>query len=231
MPGHGILGERTGRGCAHVWVLDPIDGTEVVRHRQAAVRHLIALLRDGRPIVGVIDMPALDERWVGVEVRTTFNGRPVPSARVRRAGSCAWLCRPRRRCSSATRRPRSNGCDPAATPMSTARISTLMGLLARGRVDLVCEASLQPYDYCAAVPVVEGAGGVISTWEGQPLGLSSAAARAGGRRCPPAPRRARHLSGPMLAPWSRLWDTASLALAIRPRGVGPRSGDCSILLW
>jgi inositol-phosphate phosphatase/L-galactose 1-phosphate phosphatase/histidinol-phosphatase len=47
------------------------------------------------------------------------------------------------------------------------------GLLASGTVDLVCEATTQPHDYCALVPVVTGAGGVISDWHGRPLGLQS----------------------------------------------------------
>jgi inositol-phosphate phosphatase/L-galactose 1-phosphate phosphatase/histidinol-phosphatase len=176
MPTHGILGEEYGADrldAPYVWVLDPIDGTKSFVTGKPLFGTLIALLREGRPIVGIIDMPALDERWVGAAGRlTTFNGR---SARVRAcdALSRAWLyaTSPRMFADAAAvafERLRSNcyadvyGADLYA-----------YGLLARGRVDLVCEASLQPYDYCAAVPVVEGAGGVISTWDGQPLGLSS----------------------------------------------------------
>jgi inositol-phosphate phosphatase / L-galactose 1-phosphate phosphatase / histidinol-phosphatase len=176
MPTHGILGEEYGADrldAPHVWVLDPIDGTKSFVTGKPLFGTLIALLREGRPIVGVIDMPALGERWVGAEDRaTTFNGRQV-RVRACEALSRAWLyaTSPRMFTDAAAlafERLRSNcyadvyGADLYA-----------YGLLARGRVDLVCEASLQPYDYCAAVPVVEGAGGVISTWDGQPLGLSS----------------------------------------------------------
>ena len=82
LPGarHPRRGVRRGAAStpAYVWVLDPIDGTKSFVTGKPLFGTLIALLRDGRPIVGVIDMPALDERWVGVEGRpTTFNGRPV----------------------------------------------------------------------------------------------------------------------------------------------------------
>jgi inositol-phosphate phosphatase/L-galactose 1-phosphate phosphatase/histidinol-phosphatase len=175
-PEHGILGEEYGGerlDAAHIWVLDPIDGTKSFVTGKPLFGTLIALLRDGRPVVGVIDMPALNERWVGIEgSQTTFNGRPV---RVRTCPELArvWLYatspqmfvnadgdafeRLRSRCYAAV-----YGADCYA-----------YGLLASGTVDLVCEASTQPYDYCALVSVVTGAGGIISDWQGRPLGLGS----------------------------------------------------------
>ena len=175
-PTHGILGEEFGADrtdAALVWVLDPIDGTKSFVTGKPLFGTLIALLRDGRPIVGVIDMPALDERWVGAEGRiTTFNDRP---ARVRACDEleCAWLY---------TTSPRMfTGADADAFERLRARCYAdvygadlyAYGLLARGCIDLVCEASLKPYDYCAAVPVIEGAGGRITDWQGGPLGLGS----------------------------------------------------------
>jgi histidinol-phosphatase len=175
-PAHGILGEEYGAdrsGASFVWVLDPIDGTKSFVTGKPLFGTLIALLREGRPIVGVIDMPALGERWVGAEGRpTTFNGRPV---RVR---SCdvidrAWLY--------ATSPRMFGGADAVAFERLRSGCYAdvwgadlyAYGLLARGRIDLVCEASLKPYDYCAAVPVIEGAGGRITDWQDGPLGLGS----------------------------------------------------------
>jgi histidinol-phosphate phosphatase HisN, inositol monophosphatase family len=177
-PDHGVLGEEYGADrtdAAFVWVLDPIDGTKSFVTGKPLFGTLISLCRDGVPIVGIIDMPALGQRWVGAEDRaTTFNGELVA---VR---SCpdladAWLYatspqmfegaafdafeRLRGRCYAAV-----YGADLYA-----------YGLIARGRVDLVCEASLKPYDYCAVVPVVQGAGGVITDWEGLPLRMTSGA--------------------------------------------------------
>jgi len=175
-PDHGIFGEEHGKTrleSRYVWVLDPIDGTKAFVTGKPLFGTLIALLEDGRPIVGVIDAPALDERWVGAQGRpTTHNGAPVRTRACADIGM-AWLYvttphmfegadydafdRLRRRCRDAV-----YGGDCYA-----------YGLLASGTVDVVCEASMQPYDYCALVPVVSGAGGAITDWQGRPLGLDS----------------------------------------------------------
>lgn len=173
---HGVFGEE--HGAAHldanyVWVIDPIDGTKSFVTGKPLFGTLIALLRDGVPIVGVIEMPALAERWVGAVGRpTTWNGRPV-RARTGLAMKQAWLY--------ATSPQMFVGTDAGAFERLRLACYTAVygadlyayGLLARGRVDMVCEASLKPYDYCAVVPVVQGAGGVITDWQGQPLGLNS----------------------------------------------------------
>lgn len=175
-PDHGILGEEHGAerlDATHVWVLDPIDGTKSFVTGKPLFGTLIALLREGTPIVGVIDMPALAERWVGAQGRpTTFNGRP---ARVRPCPDLgrAWLY-----ASSPHMFP---GADAEAFERLRLKCRAgiygadcyAYGLLASGTVDLVCEATTQPYDYCALVPVVTGAGGMISDWRGRPLGLHS----------------------------------------------------------
>jgi inositol-phosphate phosphatase/L-galactose 1-phosphate phosphatase/histidinol-phosphatase len=175
-PDHGILGEEYGADrvdAAYVWVLDPIDGTKSFVTGKPLFGTLIALLREGTPIVGVIDMPALGERWIGVDGRpTSFNGRP---ARVRPCPDLdrAWLY-----ASSPHMFP---GADAEAFERLRLKCRAAIygadcyayGLLASGTVDLVCEATTKPHDYCALVPVVTGAGGMISDWRGRPLGLES----------------------------------------------------------
>ena len=175
-PDHGILGEEHGAervDATYVWVLDPIDGTKSFVTGKPLFGTLIALLREGTPIVGVIDMPALGERWIGVDGRpTTFNGRP---ARVRPCPDLdrAWLY-----ASSPHMFP---GADAEAFERLRLKCRAAIygadcyayGLLASGTVDLVCEATTKPHDYCALVPVVTGAGGMISDWRGRPLGLES----------------------------------------------------------
>ncbi len=175
-PDHGIYGEEHGGerlDARFVWVLDPIDGTKSFVTGKPLFGTLIALLRNGVPVIGVIDMPALAERWVGVQGRpTTYNGEVV-HVRVCEKLDRAWLYstspelfsgadaeafqRLRRRCRAAV-----YGADCYA-----------YGLVANGTVDVVCEASTKPYDYCALVPVVMGAGGIITDWHGHSLGLDS----------------------------------------------------------
>ena len=175
-PDHGILGEEHGAknlGAPFVWVLDPIDGTKSFVTGKPLFGTLIALLHEGRPVVGVIDMPALSERWVGVEGRPTL--RDGRAARTRACGdlSRAWIY--------ATSPHMFTGEDHDRYERLRSRCYTSLygadlyayGLLASGTVDLVCEAQTKPYDYCALVPVVIGAGGVITDWQGRPLGLAS----------------------------------------------------------
>jgi inositol-phosphate phosphatase/L-galactose 1-phosphate phosphatase/histidinol-phosphatase len=175
-PGHGILGEEHGRentDAEYVWVLDPIDGTKAFITGKPSFGTLIALARNGRPILGVIDQAILDERWLGADGRpTTLNGRPQ---RVRAcddlAKAYAYTTGPEHFCpatlpawnrvAARVRQPR-YGCDCYA-----------YGLLASGFVDLVVEAGLKPYDYAALVPVIENAGGIVTDWSGQPLTLDS----------------------------------------------------------
>ena len=175
-PGHGIIGEEYGavrEGAAFVWVLDPIDGTKAFIAGKPTFGTLIALLEDGVPILGVIDQPVLGERWIGAAGRPTmFNGAPAATRR------CAAL-------DGAILNATSPDMFEDEDAVRFDRISaaaklTLFGgdcyaygLLASGFIDLVVEADLKPYDYCALIPVVEGAGGVITDWQGAGLTLES----------------------------------------------------------
>jgi inositol-phosphate phosphatase / L-galactose 1-phosphate phosphatase / histidinol-phosphatase len=175
-PDHGIVGEEHGevrREAEWVWVLDPIDGTKSFVTGKPLFGTLIALLHEGRPVIGVIDMPALGERWLGADGRaTTFNGRAARS-RGCTALAGAWLY--------ATSPEMFRGGEAEAFQRLRARCRACVygadcyayGLLANGTVDIVCEASMQPYDYCALVPVITGAGGMITDWGGAPLTLAS----------------------------------------------------------
>jgi inositol-phosphate phosphatase/L-galactose 1-phosphate phosphatase/histidinol-phosphatase len=175
-PDHGILGEEFGShqtDADYVWVLDPIDGTKSFITGKATFGTLIALCHKGAPVVGVIDQPILKERWVGAEGRpTTFNGAAVKTrAGVPIADALLYATTPQTFV----------GADLADFARLTAQVKYPLygadcyayGLLASGFTDLVCEASLKPYDYCALAPVVAGAGGKITDWQGQPLTITS----------------------------------------------------------
>jgi inositol-phosphate phosphatase/L-galactose 1-phosphate phosphatase/histidinol-phosphatase len=181
-PEHGILGEEFGAArsdAEYVWVIDPIDGTKAFMTGKATFGTLIALTRHGTPILGIIDQPILRERWLGAQSRpTTFNGERIA---VR---SCAQLADATL---YATTPQMFVGADAVAFERLMKAVKYPLygadcyayGLLASGFTDLVCEASLQPYDYCALVPVVTGAGGRMSDWHGQPLSLASHTASRG----------------------------------------------------
>mgnify|MGYP000417960997 CR=1 FL=1 len=176
VPEHGILGEEYGperTDAEWVWVLDPVDGTKGFITGLPTFGTLIALCRHGRPVLGIIDQPVSGDRWVGCEGRTTtLNGHVVHTRACPDAGRATLL---------ATSPEMFRGADAApwqrleqAVKMRRFSADCLAyGVLAAGFVDLVAEADLQPYDYCAHVPVVEGAGGRITDWQGHPLTMHS----------------------------------------------------------
>ncbi|MBA2920726.1 histidinol-phosphatase [Sphingomonas sp. MAH-20] len=166
-PGDGIIGEEYGAARAdaeRVWVLDPIDGTRAFIGGRPIFGTLIALMVDGRPQLGIIDQPVAGERWVGATGRPTlFNGEPAHTracsdlSNALFATTAPWFC---------------GGFDV----LRGAAGDTLLGgdcynyaLLASGHADLVVEEGLKLHDWAALLPVVEGAGGRMTDWDGHAL--------------------------------------------------------------
>ncbi len=171
-PDHGIAGEEFGAKPARgpwSWSLDPIDGTRAFICGLPSWTVLIALLRDGAPVLGIIDAPRLDERCVGVGTCGTLvtGGRRTPL----QVSGCGEIGQ-----------ARLTSTDPGlfagaeAEGFERIRLAarvTRYGLdaygyarLAAGWIDLVVESGLKPHDYQALIPVVRAAGGVIGNWEG-----------------------------------------------------------------
>lgn len=175
-PEHGIMGEEHGAANVqrdYVWVVDPIDGTKSFISGVPLFGTLVGLLHHGRPVLGVIHMPGLAETFSGARAcPSRLNGTPL-HCRTGVAPHQAFLCinalptllrdQPARtaRLLAAGRYQRpTNDCYPYAQ-------------LAAGWVDGIVDYDLEPYDYLPLVSVVEGAGGIISDWRGQPLGPAS----------------------------------------------------------
>jgi histidinol-phosphatase len=175
-PDHGIIGEEFGRerdDAEFVWVLDPIDGTKSFISGVPLFGTLIALARNGCPILGIIDQPISRERWIGAAGRPTlFNGEPI---RVRPCPSleAATLFATSPDMFRGEDAVRFAGVSAAVKLVRFGADCYAYGLLAHGFVDLVIEASLKPYDFSAMLPIVEGAGGVASDWRGAPLTVAS----------------------------------------------------------
>jgi myo-inositol-1(or 4)-monophosphatase len=168
-PDHGIAGEEYGivRGDARfVWSLDPIDGTRAFICGLPSWTTLIALVADGQATVGLIDAPALNERYVGFGDTARLNGAPLATS------GCATLADAR---FSTTDPYLFAGAEAEGFERLRrgARV-TRYGLdayayarLAGGSIDLVAESGLKPHDYNALIPVVRAAGGVIGNWRGE----------------------------------------------------------------
>lgn len=174
-PTHGIFGEEFSpvAGDEFTWVLDPIDGTRSFISGSPLFGTLIALLQGSRPVLGIIDVPATGERWLGqAGVGTQFNSS------LARCSACLRL----EDAKLYTTSPDSFSAEDGARFDALSRRVAMRrfggdcysyGLLASGHCDLVVETGLQPYDYLALVPVIEGAGGRISDWRGHRLDLGS----------------------------------------------------------
>ena len=179
-PSHGIYGEEYGQvrtDADFVWVLDPIDGTKAFITGKPTWGTLIGCLYRGVPIVGVIDHCILKERWVGrTGGNTILNGKEVSVSNV----SVENLC-------DATIYTTTPDMFRAGEELEKfeavrdASLRTLYGcdcyayaLVASGfGADAVVEADLGLYDYAAIVPVVQGAGGIITDWQGNSLTLQN----------------------------------------------------------
>ena len=178
LPADGIVGEEYGtrnEGAGRQWVLDPIDGTTSFIAGRPIFGTLIALVQDGFPVLGIIDQPIGRERWAGFAgSETTFNGQPVRSAPCRALGDAVL----------ATTTPHQFSDHEADHFMGLAKAVAERkiiyggdcynyGLVASGHVDLVCEAGLKLHDFAALAPIVEGAGGLMCDWAGEPLHAGS----------------------------------------------------------
>ena len=176
-PEHGVIGEEYGEDrpdAEFVWVLDPIDGTRAFIAGLPLWTTLIGLRHQGRPVLGSIGQAYLDEIFVGHAggSRLVARGRETP-IRVREcadltdaviattdADACfdgaergAWL-----QVRAAAKLARM-GCDAYAYAM-----------VAMGKMDMVIEAGLKAWDIEAAIPLIEGAGGLVTDWRGQTVG-------------------------------------------------------------
>ncbi|MFN3641561.1 MAG: inositol monophosphatase family protein [Gemmobacter sp.] len=175
-PAHGIIGEEgaaVNPGADWAWVLDPVDGTGAWVAGVPVHGTLIALLHEGVPVVGVIDMHRTADRWIGVTGEaTTHNGAPC---RTRRGTSlaAAILSVSSPDFFDAQDRPALDAMR-AATGWRVWGASCLAyGRLAAGGTDLALDAGLDLWDWAPFAPIIAGAGGRVTDWEGRPLRLGS----------------------------------------------------------
>ena len=179
-PQHGIVGEEFGNereDADYVWVLDPIDGTKSFISGFPIWGTLIALLHNGTPVYGMMHQPFIGERFSGDSGSAQYRGPSGPrKLMVRRCASLADAVM------FTTSPLLMNAGDRAAFErvQNDVRLSRYGGdcysycMLAAGHLDLVIETELKPYDIAALIPIVTGAGGIVTTWDGKP-------AQSGGR--------------------------------------------------
>lgn len=168
-PAHGVIGEEFGpeRGDAEfVWVLDPIDGTKSFITGVPLFGTLIALLKEGQPVLGAIHQPILRELMIGDGATTTLNGRPVKCRATTRIEDATVLTSDTLNLAKYQNGP---ACDRLVSRAKLYRTwADCYGylLVASGRADVSLDPIMNPWDIAALVPVIRGAGGVITDWKG-----------------------------------------------------------------
>ena len=173
-PEHGIIGEefpaeRT--DAEYVWVLDPIDGTKSFISGMPAWGTLIALTHRGTPVLGMMHQPFVRERFSGDGAHAHYRGpageRMLMARPCASLGEAVLFTTSPRLMNEADRRIFSRVEDMV-------RLSRYGGdcyaycMLAAGHIDLVIETEIKPHDIIPLIPIITGAGGIVTTWEGGP---------------------------------------------------------------
>ncbi|MDB5467230.1 MAG: inositol monophosphatase family protein [Phenylobacterium sp.] len=190
-PEHGVIGEEYGEDrpdAEWVWVLDPVDGTRAFIAGLPLWCTLIGLRHEGRPVLGSIGQSYLGELYIGHAGGSRLISRGI--SRPLKVRPCPRLTD----AIIATTDPEMcfTGAELGAWTQvrAAARLARLgcdayaYAMVAAGTMDMVIEAGLQSWDIEAAIPVIEGAGGLVTDWRGQPVGdHGGQVAIAGDRAC------------------------------------------------
>ena len=169
-PDHGIIGEEFGNereDAEYVWVLDPIDGTKSFISGVPLFGTLIGLLKDGVPILGAIDQPILRQRMTGDGEQTLLNGNPVDIRNTDTLAEATLLS--------------TDPLEPGKTwnqaswmnLTNRVRLYRTWGdcygylLLAAGKCDIMIDPIVSKWDFLPVIPIIRGAGGIITDWTGE----------------------------------------------------------------
>mgnify|MGYP006266844003 CR=1 FL=1 len=176
-PEHGIIGEEYGEenpDADFVWVLDPVDGTFSFTYGIPLFGTLICLKHEGRPVLGAIHQPFLRELVIGSDAGTTLNGQPVRCSDVDSIDRALLLTTDPRRPSEL--KPDSNFEGLAGKCRLFRTWGDAYGYLmvACGRAEIMTDPIVKEWDFVGHIPIIRGAGGIITDWEGNdPVGASS----------------------------------------------------------
>ena len=175
-PEHGIIGEEltaVNPSAEFTWLLDPIDGTLAFLTGIPVYGTLISLLHDGFPILGIIDIPKTSDRWIGQKNKKTLhNGRFIKTS------DCSVLSEATLSTSSPDYYDETN--INVLKTLQSATVQTVYGgscvaygQIASGKIDLGIDANFDIHDFLPLIPIIEGAGGFLTNWQGETLSKES----------------------------------------------------------
>lgn len=172
-PDHGVIGEEfppRNRDAEHVWILDPIDGTKAFITGFPLWGTLIALVRAGRPVLGLVNQPYTKERYGGADGMALL--REAGTSRPLRTRACAGLDRAVLTTTSPLLIEAAADLERFQALEARVRLSRYGGdcygycMLAGGHTDIIVETGLKAHDIAALIPIIEGAGGIVTDWCG-----------------------------------------------------------------
>jgi histidinol phosphatase-like enzyme (inositol monophosphatase family) len=168
-PDHGILGEEFGNyknKAEYVWVLDPIDGTKSFISGALSFGTLIAILKNGKPLIGVINHPILNEFLVGDNIETKLNGTKVNVRKCNKLSKAVLLTTDHFNIGKYKNQKK---FDELASKVKLYRNwGDCYGyyLIATGFADIMVDPIMNVWDSMALIPIIQGAGGVITDYQG-----------------------------------------------------------------
>lgn len=172
-PQHGFLGEESGSvgsDAEYVWVIDPIDGTKNFITGKPIFGTLIALILHRVPVLGIIDCPLTNERWHGSPGHGAFiNKQTISVDRTLKSLNDCILSTTSPYLFAGEKIAAFERLRQSVRHTTFGNDCYAYGLLASGYLDLVAESGLKTHDVMALIPVIEGAGGVITDWQGAPI--------------------------------------------------------------
>ncbi len=175
-PDHGILGEEFGENTynsEYCWVIDPIDGTKNFAAGINSFATLIALCKNDIPIIGCVSAPAMNKIWIGGQgIEARVNGMPIKTRDCSKLSE-AWVSFTHYNMFNEGLWGKVQEIEERSQVSVLGNDAIAFALLAEGRLDLVVERDLKPWDFCAIIPLIEAAGGYVSDLEGKPITLKS----------------------------------------------------------
>lgn len=181
-PGHGILGEEFGperEDAEYVWILDPVDGTKSFVAGTPQFGTMICLCRRGIPVLGALNFPVTGQLLIGDGVSADCGGEPIRVRAARRLSEAIVLTT-----DLAAPAAHQDGAGWERVLRSAGKVFTWgdchgYQLVAMGGADAMCDPVMKVWDLLALIPVIRGAGGVITDWQGRdPVGGTSCVAAA-----------------------------------------------------
>lgn len=176
-PDHGVIGEEfanSGVDKEYVWVIDPIDGTVAYTTGKATYSTLIALLKDGEPVMGIIDQPIMKERFIGVkEYGAWLNGNRLKTSNCNDLATARLNATTPNMFKTEYEKAAFSALQNMVRVTSFGGDSYAYGLLAAGHIDIIIESDLKYYDVASVIPIIEESGGVITNWDGELICLGN----------------------------------------------------------